>query len=61
MNELWLFLSYLAGSAVTFWLMRNVIEKVLIERCIDKLIADGFLKSKIDAKGETEILKWNES
>jgi len=41
--------------------MRNIIEKVLIERCIDRLIADGFLKSKIDAKGETEILKWNES
>ena len=57
MNELWLFLSYLAGSAVTFWLMRNVI----IERCINKLIADGFLKSKIDAKGDTEVLKWNES
>ena len=46
MTELWLFLSYLAGSAVTFWLMRNIIEKVLIERCIDRLIADGFLKSK---------------
>ena len=60
MIELWLFVAYLVGSVITYWLCRKTIKLNSVESTIDQLVAQGFLRSKKDASGETEILKWND-
>ncbi len=54
--ELWLL-----GTAVVFtyvgWKMGT---KTSIERTVDALVQQGFLRHKKDSKGEVEILKWND-
>jgi hypothetical protein len=61
MIELWLFVAYLAGSVTTYWLCRKTIALNSVESTIDQLVDQGFLRSKKDSSGETEILKWNDN
>ena len=60
MVEVWLALTYVLGSVVTYFLMRKSIAYDITESIIDNLIAQGFLKSKKDKNGEVEIMKWYE-
>ena len=52
---------WLLGTAVVFtfvgWKMGT---KNSVERTVDALVAQGFLRHKKDSKGEVEILKWND-
>ena len=56
--ELWILIAYVLGSAATYFLMRKQIAFNITESIIDQLIAQGFLRSKKDTNGETEIVKW---
>ena len=58
MVEVWLALTYVLGSGVTYFLMRKQIAFNITESIIDQLIAQGFLRSKKDKNGEVEIVKW---
>ena len=58
MVEVWLALTYVLGSGVTYFLMRKQIAFNITESIIDNLIAQGFLRSKKDKNGEVEIMKW---
>ena len=58
MVEVWLALTYVLGSGVTYFLMRKQIAFNITESIIDNLIAQGFLRSKKDKNGEVEIVKW---
>jgi len=60
MVEVWLALTYVLGSVVTYFLMRKSIAYDITESIIDNLIAQGFLRSKKDKNGEVEIMKWYE-
>ncbi len=60
MVEVWLALTYVLGSGVTYFLMRKQIAFNITESIIDNLIAQGFLRSKKDKNGEVEIMKWYE-
>jgi|TARA_B100001094_G_C18014349_1_gene711768 hypothetical protein len=60
-DVLWLFGSYLAGSAVTYILFWKATVIDVSTRTIDTLIDGGFLRHKRTEDGEIEILKWNES
>jgi hypothetical protein len=60
MVEVWLALTYVLGSVVTYFLMRKSIAFSITESIIDNLIAQGFLRSKKDKNGEVEIMKWYE-
>lgn len=60
MVEVWMGLTYVLGSVVTYFLMRKSIAFNITEGIIDNLIAQGFLKSKKDKNGEVEIMKWYE-
>lgn len=53
----WILVAYAIGTAYG-WLMKP--NKSAIEKTIDSLIANGYLKHRKDAKGEIEILKYNE-
>ena len=52
----WLFLAYGVGTLFGLWYK----QKGTIEKTIDSLIDNGYLKHRKDAKGEIEILKYNE-
>jgi DNA-binding MarR family transcriptional regulator len=52
----WLFLAYTVGTLFGLWYTK----KGTIEKTIDSLIANGYLKHRRKADGEIEILKYNE-
>ena len=62
MNEmiLWLFLAYVAGSLVTWYLVWKHNSITTINLTIDSLIDQGYLRSRIDNNGEVVLLKYNE-
>lgn len=52
----WLLLAYTAGTGVgMYWKFNNLIEKT-----IDSLIDNGYLKYRKNSKGELDILKKHE-
>ena len=55
----WVFIAYLLGSVVTGIIVRNALLYSVVERTIDTLCADGFLRYKQGDAGEIEIMKWN--
>lgn len=61
MNDMimWLMLAYVAGSVATYLLVLKSKTVDAVGHTIDKLIEEGYLRSKRDANGEIEILKWN--
>jgi len=52
----WLLLAYTAGTAFGMWLKFYHV----IDRTIDSLVDNGYLKHRRNSKGEIEILKINE-
>lgn len=52
----WLFLAYTLGTLFGLWYK----QRGIIEKTIDSLIQNGYLKHRKDDKGEIEILKHNE-
>ena len=56
---MWLLGSYVAGSVATYYLFLRQNFFVATETTIDTLIQGGFLRTKRNADGEVEILKWN--
>lgn len=55
--EAWLLLAYTIGTGVgMYWRFNNLIEKT-----IDSLIDNGYLKYRTKANGELDILKKHET
>jgi len=52
----WLLLAYVAGTVFGLWYR----QRGTVEKTIDSLIDNGYLKHRKDANGEIEILKHNE-
>jgi len=52
----WLLLAYVAGTVFGLWYR----QRGTVEKTIDSLIDNGYLKHRKDANGEIEILKYNE-
>jgi DNA-binding MarR family transcriptional regulator len=52
----WLLFAYIVGTLFGLWYK----QKGTVEKTIDSLIDNGYLKHRKDAKGEIEILKYNE-
>jgi len=52
----WLFLAYGAGTGIGMWMKFHSV----IEKTIDSLIENGYLKTQRKSDGEIEILKYNE-
>lgn len=57
----WLLIAYASGTLFTIFFLRHSLSENVIEKTIDGLIAQGFLKYKKDKNGEIEILKWNDN
>jgi hypothetical protein len=57
-NTAWMLLAYVVGTGFGMWVARPGIK--VVEATIDNLIAKGYLRHRIDEKGEVEILKYNE-
>ena len=57
-NTAWMLFAYVVGTGFGMWVARPGVE--VVEATIDSLIAKGYLKHRIDEKGEVEILKYNE-
>ena len=57
-NTAWMLFAYVVGTGFGMWAARPGVE--VVEATIDSLIAKGYLKHRIDEKGEVEILKYNE-
>jgi hypothetical protein len=55
----YLFLAYIIGSIATFVLFYKSIVLHSIEKTIDSLCEDGYLRHRKKADGEIEILKYN--
>ena len=56
----WLLVAYAAGTGFTILFLRHQMTEITIEKTIDGLIAQGFLRYK-KVNGEIEILKWNDN
>jgi len=52
----WLLLAYVAGTVFGLWYK----QRGTVEKTIDSLIDNGYLKHRKKADGEIEILKHNE-
>jgi hypothetical protein len=59
-SEGWLFLAYAVGTGFGLWIGLKVSILRVTEATIDSLIENGFLKTRRNALGEVEILKYNE-
>lgn len=57
----WLLGAYICGTLFTIFFLRHSMTETTIEKTIDGLIAQGFLKYRKDKNGEIEILKWNDN
>lgn len=62
--HLWLFIAYTVGTL--FGILKasrnvNAGTSIIIEATMDRLIKDGYIKSRLDKDGQVEILKyWEE-
>jgi|TARA_B100001059_G_C17764509_1_gene544795 hypothetical protein len=51
------FITIGACISTYFWGKRQMTPEVVINSILDKLKADGYLKTKIDENGEEELIK----
>lgn len=56
-TDIQIFLAYILGSAVGFFLCRSF----TVRNIIDRLCDDGFLRSYTNQDGDTVIVKWNDN
>ena len=63
-THLWLLIAYAVGTL--FGILKasrnvNAGTSIIIEATMDRLIKDGYIKSRLDENGQVEILKyWEE-
>jgi hypothetical protein len=58
-DVLWLFAAYVAGSAVTGWMVYKSQTIDIVGKTIDSLCEAGFIRHKKGADGEVELMQWN--
>ena len=61
-TEIWLLITAIIFTFVGMSFRRAPKDyaHIVIEATIDKLIEDGFIKTRLDSKGQVELLKYNE-
>ena len=59
-NEIWLFVSYLCGTVFGCYVTYRYTFRSAVEDCVDKMIAEGYIKSRRLRDGNIEIAKWDE-
>ena len=59
MIEVFLFVSYVLGTAMGLWFANQKIKNA-VENTIDHLIDQGFIQTKKNQDGEVDLLKWYE-
>jgi|TARA_A200000159_G_scaffold120792_1_gene114947 hypothetical protein len=62
-TELWLLATAVIFTYVGKWMQSNVVRQdinKLIEATIDRLIEDGYVKTRLDENGEVELVKHGE-
>ena len=57
---LWLFLAYLAGSFATYFLFYKTVTINAVEKTIDGLIENGYLKHSKTPDGDVLLHKYDE-
>tara|TARA_Y200000002_G_scaffold378969_1_gene387344 strand:+ start:238 stop:420 length:183 start_codon:yes stop_codon:yes gene_type:complete len=60
MAEIFMFISYVLGTAMGFYFARSKIKNIIGET-IDSLIKQGYLRAERKSDGEYDIKKWNET
>lgn len=61
--HLWIFIAYVVGTLygrISIKSKFQVDTSKIIEATIDRLIADGYVKSRKTEKGEVELVRYNE-
>jgi len=61
--EIWLLVTAVIFTLVGMWMQRNNERDnttLIIESTIDRLIADGYIKTSRDENGEIELIKYYE-
>lgn len=53
----WIFIAYMLGSIVGFYIGKNSTIRVAIEAMLDNLIEQGYIKTR-KTDGEIELLKY---
>lgn len=59
----WLLATAIIFTFVGMWMVRSSSSdaySLIIEATIDRLIKDGYIKSRVNENGEVELLKYNE-
>ena len=56
----WLLIAYTVGTIFGLWVGFKIEANRIVEMTIDSLIAQGFLKTREDEKGEVEIIPFND-
>lgn len=59
MIEIFLFISYSAGTAMGLWFANQKIRNS-VEATVDNLIEQGYIQTRELPDGEVDILKWYE-
>ncbi len=62
-NEVFLLITAVVFTFVGMWMRKNNESDnttLIIESTIDRLIADGYIKTSRDANGEVELIKYYE-
>lgn len=61
--HLWIFIAYVVGTLFGRFSVRSKFQidtGKIIEATIDRLIADGYVKSRKTKEGEVELVRYNE-
>lgn len=60
--EIWLLITAIVFTIVGMYFKPSQKEIIIntIETTVDRLIADGYIKTRIDTNGELELMKYNE-
>lgn len=56
----WLLVAYATGTGFGLFISWHQFGERIVESTIDSLIDNGFLRTRKDANGQIEILKYNE-
>ena len=60
MDYTFIFIAYTVGTLFGLYVGNKIITTIVVERTVDNLIDNGYIKTKKNAAGETELLRYNE-
>ena len=60
MDYTFIFIAYTVGTLFGLYVGNKIITTIVVERTVDNLIDNGYIKTKKNADGETELLRYNE-